>query len=108
VRCVPCLNLRNLCNLWFPPCLGPWRWDSGTPDARSADAPTRHLSQQAAPYLLLTPQLVITVVFFYWPAVQAVYYSVLLQDPFGLRTSFIWLENFQTISRTPCISDRSK
>ena len=53
------------------------------------------------PYLLLTPQLVITVVFFYWPAVQAVYYSVLLQDPFGLRTSFIWLENFQTILTDP-------
>ena len=47
------------------------------------------------PYLLLAPQLAITVVFFFWPAAQAIYYSVLLQDPFGLRTQFIWLENFQ-------------
>lgn len=53
------------------------------------------------PYLLLTPQLIITIVFFYWPAVQAVYYSVLLQDPFGLRTRFVWLENFQTILTDP-------
>jgi sn-glycerol 3-phosphate transport system permease protein len=49
------------------------------------------------PYVLLAPQLVVTVIFFYWPAMQAIYYSVLLQDPFGLRTQFVWLENFQTI-----------
>jgi sn-glycerol 3-phosphate transport system permease protein len=49
------------------------------------------------PYVLLAPQLVITIIFFYWPAMQAIYYSVLLQDPFGLRTQFVWLENFQTI-----------
>jgi len=53
------------------------------------------------PYLLLTPQLIITVVFFYWPALQAMYYSVLLQDPFGLRTRFVWLENFQVILTDP-------
>ncbi len=53
------------------------------------------------PYLLLTPQLIITVVFFYWPALQALYYSVLLQDPFGLRTRFVWLENFQVILTDP-------
>lgn len=53
------------------------------------------------PYLLLAPQLAITIMFFYWPAVQAIYYSVLLQDPFGLRTQFIWLENFQIILTDP-------
>ncbi len=53
------------------------------------------------PYLLLTPQLVITIVFFYWPALQAIYQSVLLQDPFGLRTRFVWLENFQVILTDP-------
>lgn len=53
------------------------------------------------PYVLLTPQLLITVVFFYWPAVQAIYQSVLLQDPFGLHTRFVWLENFQTILTDP-------
>ena len=37
------------------------------------------------PYLLLLPQLVITVVFFYWPASQAVWQSFLREDAFGLR-----------------------
>lgn len=53
------------------------------------------------PYLLLAPQLAITVVFFFWPAVQAIYWSVLIQDPFGLRTEFVWLENFRTILTDP-------
>lgn len=53
------------------------------------------------PYVLLAPQLAITVVFFFWPAAQAIYYSVLLQDPFGLRTQFVWLENFRIILTDP-------
>ncbi|MBI2002084.1 MAG: sn-glycerol-3-phosphate ABC transporter permease UgpA [candidate division NC10 bacterium] len=53
------------------------------------------------PYFLLAPQLAITVVFFFWPAAQAIYYSVLLQDPFGLRTQFVWLENFRIILTDP-------
>ena len=53
------------------------------------------------PYLLVAPQLAITVVFFFWPAVQAIYWSVLIQDPFGLRTEFVWLENFRTILTDP-------
>jgi sn-glycerol 3-phosphate transport system permease protein len=46
------------------------------------------------PYALLFPQLAITVVFFFWPAVQAVYYSFLVQDAFGLSTQFVWFQNF--------------
>lgn len=46
------------------------------------------------PYLLLAPQLVITLVFFIWPASQAVWQSFLVQDAFGLRVEFVWLENF--------------
>ena len=38
------------------------------------------------PYLLLAPQLAITLVFFYWPASQALYQSMLREDPFGLRS----------------------
>jgi sn-glycerol 3-phosphate transport system permease protein len=49
------------------------------------------------PYLLVAPQLAITIVFFFWPAAQAVYQSVLIQDPFGLHTEFVWLENFRTL-----------
>jgi sn-glycerol 3-phosphate transport system permease protein len=46
------------------------------------------------PYALLAPQIAVTVVFFFWPAAQAVYYSFLVQDPFGLRTEFVWFRNF--------------
>lgn len=51
------------------------------------------------PYLLLAPQIAITLVFFFWPAGQAIYQSFLLQDPFGLRQRFVRLENFQVILR---------
>jgi sn-glycerol 3-phosphate transport system permease protein len=46
------------------------------------------------PYALVAPQLVITVVFFFWPATQAVWYSFQLQDAFGLKTQFVGLQNF--------------
>lgn len=49
------------------------------------------------PYLLLAPQLLITLVFFYWPASQAVWQSFLLQDAFGLRTDFVWFENYTAL-----------
>ncbi len=49
------------------------------------------------PYALLAPQLIITFVFFYWPASQAVWQSFLLQDAFGLRTDFVWFENYVTL-----------
>jgi len=53
------------------------------------------------PYALLVPQLIITVVFFYWPASQAVWQSFLLQDAFGLSTAFIWLENYRDLFSQP-------
>ena len=49
------------------------------------------------PYALLLPQIVITIVFFYWPASQAVWQSFLLQDAFGLQTSFVWLDNYREL-----------
>jgi sn-glycerol 3-phosphate transport system permease protein len=49
------------------------------------------------PYALLAPQIVITVVFFFWPAGQALYQSMLEQDPFGLRTEFVWFRNFEVL-----------
>ncbi len=58
-------------------------------------------SNKVLPYVLLVPQLAVSAVFFYWPAAQAVYYSVLVQDAFGLRTRFVWLDNFQIIFTDP-------
>jgi sn-glycerol 3-phosphate transport system permease protein len=46
------------------------------------------------PYLLLAPQLLVTAVFFFWPAGQAVYQSFLREDAFGLSSEFVGLENF--------------
>lgn len=46
------------------------------------------------PYLLITPQIVITVVFFFWPAGQAIYQSAFIPDPFGLKNQFVGFDNF--------------
>jgi sn-glycerol 3-phosphate transport system permease protein len=46
------------------------------------------------PYILVAPQIIITLVFFIWPASQALYQSVLQEDPFGLSSKFVGLDNF--------------
>ena len=53
------------------------------------------------PYLLVAPQLAITLIFFFLPAGQAIYPSVLMQDPFGLSTEFVGLQNFETLLSDP-------
>jgi len=52
---------------------------------------------KSLPYLLLAPQLLVTLVFFYWPASQAVWQSFLLQDAFGLSTKFVGMENYREL-----------
>jgi sn-glycerol 3-phosphate transport system permease protein len=51
------------------------------------------------PYLLLGPQIVITLVFFFWPSGQAIYQSVLIEDVFGGNSKFVWFENFAQLFR---------
>lgn len=46
------------------------------------------------PYLLVLPQVVITIIFFIWPAGEALWYSVQQVDPFGLSSRFVGLDNF--------------
>jgi sn-glycerol 3-phosphate transport system permease protein len=53
------------------------------------------------PYALVAPQLAIVLIFFYWPAAQAVIQSFLLQDAFGLSTSFVWFENYFDLFKEP-------
>ncbi|KQZ29607.1 glycerol-3-phosphate transporter permease [Mesorhizobium sp. Root552] len=53
------------------------------------------------PYLLVAPQLAITLVFFYWPAGQALYQSMLKEDPFGLKSKFVWFANFEKVLADP-------
>ena len=51
------------------------------------------------PYALLAPQILVTVVFFFLPAFQAVWFSFQLQDAFGLNTEFVGLQNFDELFR---------
>ena len=53
------------------------------------------------PYALVAPQIAITVVFFFWPAFQAAWYSFQLQDAFGLQTEFVGLSNFIELFHDP-------
>ena len=46
------------------------------------------------PWLLVAPQMAVVLVFFFWPAAQALYQSLLTQDAFGMSTEFVGMENF--------------
>src|SRR2546429_7935221 len=52
-------------------------------------------------YLLILPQFAISLLFFYWPAAQALWQSFLVQDAFGLSTEFVWFENYVNLLETP-------
>ncbi|MFC6689304.1 sn-glycerol-3-phosphate ABC transporter permease UgpA [Jhaorihella thermophila] len=60
-----------------------------------------HFPPGILPYLLVAPQVAITLVFFIWPAAQAIYQSFLLEDAFGLSTEFVWFENFVALAEDP-------
>jgi len=49
------------------------------------------------PWVLIAPQMAIVLVFFFWPAAQALWQSVLQQDAFGTSTEFVGLENFSRL-----------
>jgi sn-glycerol 3-phosphate transport system permease protein len=53
------------------------------------------------PYFLVAPQIIITLVFFIWPAFMALYQSVQQEDAFGLSTVFVGLDNFKYIFTDP-------
>lgn len=53
-----------------------------------------HFGPSWLPFALVAPQIIITLVFFMWPAAQAIYQSFLLEDAFGLSTEFVALDNF--------------
>jgi sn-glycerol 3-phosphate transport system permease protein len=57
------------------------------------------------PYILVAPQIFITLVFFFWPAGEAVYQSFFMPDPFGLKTSYVGLANFQFLFEDPYYRD---
>jgi sn-glycerol 3-phosphate transport system permease protein len=49
------------------------------------------------PWALVAPQLAVVGVFFFWPAGQALYQSLLSQDAFGTSTEFVGLDNFRRL-----------
>ena len=55
------------------------------------------------PYLLIAPQMAVTIIFFLWPAGQAVRQSFLREDAFGLKTTFVWFKNYSALFRDPTI-----
>jgi sn-glycerol 3-phosphate transport system permease protein len=60
-----------------------------------------HFTSKFLAYLLITPQILVTLTFFYWPAAQGLLQSVMLSDPFGQRNQFVWLDNFIGIFTDP-------
>jgi sn-glycerol 3-phosphate transport system permease protein len=62
-------------------------------------------NQKLLPYLLLLPQMAITIVFFFWPAGQAVWFAFLRQDAFGIRTTFVGFDNFTDLFADPLYLD---
>ena len=57
------------------------------------------------PFALLAPQITVTLVFFFWPAAQALWQSMLVQDAFGVQTEFGWCGNFKALFRDPLYLD---
>jgi sn-glycerol 3-phosphate transport system permease protein len=49
------------------------------------------------PWVLVAPQMAIVLVFFFWPAGQALFQSVLREDAFGTSSEFVGLQNFQRL-----------
>jgi len=60
-----------------------------------------HFKSKALAYLLITPQVLVTLTFFYWPAAQGLLQSLMLSDPFGRRSRFVWFDNFIGIFTDP-------
>ena len=53
------------------------------------------------PYLLILPQILVTITFFYWPSLQGLMQSVMLSDPFGLHNTVVWFDNFIALFKDP-------
>jgi sn-glycerol 3-phosphate transport system permease protein len=57
------------------------------------------------PAVLVLPQLLLTGFFFLWPAGEAIWWSLTRQDPFGLASVFVGLENFSELFADPLYID---
>src|SRR5947207_6145229 len=80
----------------------------GSPPSRGRRAKAaRRMEKRAVfrspwlPFALVFPQIAITLVFFFWPAWQAVYQSFLLQDAFAASAQFVGFDNFSDLFKDP-------
>jgi sn-glycerol 3-phosphate transport system permease protein len=53
------------------------------------------------PYLLVLPQVAVTIVFFFWPAANSLYLSAFKSPPFGGAGVFVGLQNFVALLTAP-------
>jgi len=53
------------------------------------------------PYLLVAPQMAVTVIFFFWPALKSLQLSLYRVSPFGDKSTFVGLENFGKLVADP-------
>lgn len=53
------------------------------------------------PYVLLAPQLAVTLVFFFWPAGQSVWASFFRENAFGGNRTFVGLANYTALFAQP-------
>lgn len=53
------------------------------------------------PYLLVLPQVAVTIVFFFWPAAKSLWLSLYKSSPFGGRDVYVGRENFRALLTTP-------
>ncbi|MCP4132425.1 MAG: ABC transporter permease subunit [bacterium] len=60
-----------------------------------------YFTSRTLPYFLILPQVLVTLTFFYWPAVQGLAQSFMISDPFGLHSRFVWFDNYIALFKDP-------
>ena len=53
------------------------------------------------PYVLVAPQMAVTVLFFFWPVLKSLQLSVYRVSPFGDKSTFVGLDNFSKLLSDP-------
>jgi len=65
-------------------------------------------NQRWLPYLLVGPQMVVTLVFFFWPSGEAAWQSMLVEDAFGGNSKFVWFQNFAQLFQDNAYFDSAR
>src|SRR5205085_7912705 len=60
------------------------------------------------PWVLIAPQMAVILVFFFWPAGQALFQSLMQQDAFGSSSEYVGMANFTRLFEDPGYLDSFK